>query len=132
MKISRDNDGLNMTPMIDVVFQLIIFFVVTISISSKYNETIELTKTPHGDTQISPNTMTIEVDKRGWISINGTPVSYEALDVMLDNRRNRIGTFPVMIRGDNRTKHADIESVLNLCGNHGIHQIKFATKHDTR
>ena len=40
---SRNDDGeLDMTPMIDIVFQLIIFFIVTITITKEVNPEIEL------------------------------------------------------------------------------------------
>ena len=39
---SQENPALDMTPMIDVVFELIIFFVVTLTEAQKKDETIEL------------------------------------------------------------------------------------------
>ena len=50
MSKKRDNEGcdLNMTPMIDVVFQLIIFFIVTINIADTKDENIQLEFGYHG------------------------------------------------------------------------------------
>ena len=39
---AQENPALDMTPMIDVVFELIIFFVVTLTEAQKKDETIEL------------------------------------------------------------------------------------------
>ena len=47
MKKSNKQCETDMTPMIDVVFQLIIFFIVTIKMDEK-KEDIELEKSPHG------------------------------------------------------------------------------------
>ena len=44
----QDNPQLDMTPMIDVVFELIIFFVVTLTEAQKKDETIELEDGKHG------------------------------------------------------------------------------------
>ena len=44
----QDNPQLDMTPMIDVVFELIIFFVVTLTEAQKKDETIELETGQHG------------------------------------------------------------------------------------
>ena len=42
-KRSQENPQLDMTPMIDVVFELIIFFVVTLTEAQKKDETIAAT-----------------------------------------------------------------------------------------
>ena len=44
----QENPQLDMTPMIDVVFELIIFFVVTLVEAQKKDETIELEDGQHG------------------------------------------------------------------------------------
>ena len=44
----QENPQLDMTPMIDVVFELIIFFVVTLTEAQKKDETIELETGQHG------------------------------------------------------------------------------------
>jgi biopolymer transport protein ExbD len=49
MKKRADEPGFNMTPMIDVVFQLIIFFVCTADMQQKaIDESIKLALAPHG------------------------------------------------------------------------------------
>ena len=45
---TQENPALDMTPMIDVVFELIIFFVVTLTEAQKKDETIELEDGQHG------------------------------------------------------------------------------------
>ena len=57
-----------MTPMIDVVFQLIIFFVVTAAAEKdQFNQKILLAFSPHGPAieQKDPRTVTVEVDVEG-------------------------------------------------------------------
>ena len=44
----QENPALDMTPMIDVVFELIIFFVVTLVEAQRKDETIELEDGKHG------------------------------------------------------------------------------------
>ena len=46
---SGDVEGINMTPMIDIVFQMIIFFVLTIDMDKKqFDDRIKLAMAPHG------------------------------------------------------------------------------------
>ncbi len=117
----------DLTPMIDVVFQLIIFFIVTITISKDLNRDILLEQAPRGPEIAGedPRTFTIEVDQRGWISLNNAQVSREKLREIVQRRYNRYGQFPVMIRGDYRTAHRDIRAVMDLCSEIGIWRVSF-------
>src|SRR5574344_1513250 len=107
-KLNSAQCELDMTPMIDVVFQLIIFFVVTLKFSSDCNQDIVLEDGKHGvvmtqDT-MPPTTFEIEVDRKGRISLHNVTVSGPQLHDMLRNRVNRLGNqFPVLIRADRRT-----------------------------
>jgi len=131
MSKRRDDSGaqMDMTPMIDCVFQLIIFFVVTITMQQKLNEDIELEFSKHGPVlkEPDPTTTVIEVDKRGWVSMQGVPLTKAALQGLLKDKRDRLGrTYPILIRGDYRTKHQDIRSVMDICTGIDIWKIEFA------
>ena len=64
----QENPQLDMTPMIDVVFELIIFFVVTLTESQKKDETIELEDGQHGvvltPEEFPPDHMQIDIASR--------------------------------------------------------------------
>ena len=124
----RSEDAvLDMTPMIDIVFQLIIFFVVTVTIQKEYNKEIELERSPYGPPiEGEQSSMIIEVDKRGWLSMHGAQMSPQQLRGVIRRRYKRSGEFPVIIRGDKRTRHADVRSVMDMLTDVGIWRISFA------
>jgi biopolymer transport protein ExbD len=120
---------MDMTPMIDCVFQLIIFFVVTITVDQKLNEDIKLEFSKNGpvNEHEDPRTTVIEVDKRGWISMHGTPLTKATLRDLLQSKYRRLGgAYPILIRGDYRTKHQDIRAVMDICTAINIWKIEFA------
>ncbi len=139
MSKSRNQEGcdLNMTPMIDVVFQLIIFFIVTITMTENRNEDIRLERAPHGpeitnqDTS-SPLTLVIEVDRRGRVSINNFPMTFTQLRDILDYRRRRYNVFPIMIRADYRTQHRHVANVMGICTELGIGRVAFVAIKEPR
>ncbi|MFC1499097.1 ExbD/TolR family protein [Verrucomicrobiota bacterium] len=120
----------DMTPMIDVVFQLIIFFIVTIKLDQEINTDIKLEKAPYGpaiEGHQDPFTTEIEVDKRGWITMHNAKISKSALRSMLIAKYRRIGrVFPILIRADARTKHKDVKTVMDICTDAGMWRINFA------
>jgi len=117
-----------MTPMIDVVFQMIIFFIVTMKMDDNINEEITLEDAKDGPLYKGedPTTMVIEVDRRGWLSINNVQLSDNKLREIIHGRFRRRGMFPVMIRADRRTQHKDVRKVMDMCTETGIWRIDFA------
>ncbi|MCX7592098.1 MAG: biopolymer transporter ExbD [Kiritimatiellae bacterium] len=120
---------MDMTPMIDCVFQLIIFFIVVISLAEKKNEEIELAMGPHGpllkDTEKNIRPLVIEVDKRGNLSMQGIRMTRQTLEHIVRFRRNRIGDYPIMIRADYRTQHKDVRAVMDMCTKAGVYRVSF-------
>jgi len=123
-----------MTPMIDVVFQMIIFFVCTIDLDKKkFDERIKLSMAPHGKAveKKDPRTMIVDVNAKGQIGIAQAYMDAGTFEVMLRNAVSRYGqTMPVLIRGDARTRHRDIRRVLDICSRVGLWKIKFAAIKD--
>ena len=119
---------MDMTPMIDVVFQLIIFFIVCMNMTKQFNEDIRLTDGKHGDAITSDlrDPFEIEVDQKGRVTMRNLRYSHEQLHTMLKNRVVRMGpNFPVLIRGDSRASHEDIKRVMDICTMAGLWQLSF-------
>ncbi len=121
---------MDMTPMIDVVFQLIIFFVVTMKMSQDTNQDIVLEDGKHGELitadSMPPTTLEIEVDRRGRISIHNATLNDSNLRDILRSRVNKHGNeFPVLIRADRRTQHEKVKRVMDICTASGIWKLSF-------
>lgn len=129
-----EEGGINMTPMIDVVFQMIIFFVCTIDLDKqKFDEHIKLSMAPHGKAveEQDPRTMIVDVNEDGNIGIASTYMNAGMFKKILKNAVARYGQkMPVLIRGDRDTRHRDIRRVLDICSEVGIWEIKFAAIKD--
>lgn len=129
-----EQGGINMTPMIDVVFQMIIFFVCTIDLDKKkFDERIKLSMAPHGKAveKKDPRTMIVDVNSKGQIGIANTYMDRATFTQIMANAVKRYGqTMPVVIRGDGRTRHRDIRKVLDVCSKVGLWKVKFAAIKD--
>ena len=126
-----------MTPMIDVVFQLIIFFIVTITMTENRNEEIRLERAVNGpeiknDESASPLTLVIEVDRKGRVSISNVPLTFPKLAQIIDYRRRRYNVFPIMIRADYRAKHVYVKNVMDVCTALGIGRVAFVAVKEPR
>lgn len=126
-----------MTAMIDVVFQMIIFFVCTVQLEQEaISEWIALPDSPHGPMvadEKDPRTITIEVDDKGKIFIARTRLSEEKLRKVLSKTvqdYQQLGpSIPIRIRADAAAQHTDVKRVLDACTAAGLYNISFiATK----
>ncbi len=122
--------ALDMTPMIDVVFQLIIFFITTIDMENKALETkVRMAMSPHGpvEEKKDPRTVTVDVERDGTVKIQQTKLSDgQLLTILTKARATSGGSTPVVIRGDPKAKHDDIHRVMAICGKAGLWKIRFA------
>ena len=122
----------NLTAMIDVVFQLIIFFVVAISLQNNTNDdSITLAMAPDGKAEMGkdPREVKIDVHADGSVSIAHTPMSVKVLGVILKKTVSDCGgadNVPVILRGDETVLHEKIQGALDACSEAGIVKIKFA------
>ena len=120
----------NLTAMIDVVFQLIIFFVCTVDMQEKsIDERVKLALAPHGQAveKKDPREINIDIDGEGLITITRTPISQATLVSMLKKVVGEYGQdVPVVIRGDGVTQHQYVKTVMDSCAMAGIWKIKFA------
>jgi len=122
--------AINMTPMIDVIFQLFIFFMVTLDMQNQQIEMgIKLAMAPHGKAleQSDPRTINIDVDTKGRIFIAKTWISLGTLRQVLRKAVTEYGqTVPIVVRGDGNAIHRNVKSIMDACSSAGLSQIRFA------
>ena len=129
---SQENPALDMTPMIDVVFELIIFFVVTLTEAQKKDETIELADGQHGivltPEELPPTHMQIDIGLnkgRPRVSMGNRDLTLDEITRRVKEKHARIGEFPVLIRADFAVQHKAVSQVMNAVTKGGIWKISF-------
>ena len=140
----QENPQLDMTPMIDVVFELIIFFVVTLTEAQKKDETIELETGQHGvvltPEQLPPEHIQIDIaavdgnGKRimrrgkpyGRISMGDRDLTVQDVLQRVKDRREKYNRdIPVLIRADFECPHEIVKDVMDACAAAGIWRLSF-------
>ena len=122
--------GFNMTPMIDVVFLLIIFFLVSSHLARQENQIeMELPVAQSADDDVEQDTprVTVNVKEDGTIWVGGRPVSPEALIQRLTAAQQQQGDdLEVRIRGSRVAPYAFFEPIMLACTESGIWNVTFA------
>jgi biopolymer transport protein ExbD len=114
-RITNDQPQLEMTPMIDVVFQLLIFFIVTIKQEDIYS--MLSAAAPAGDetpTTTPPNVLRIQISKTG-LSLGDIPVSLALLEKRLASITETDKSVSVVLSCTGDSPHKYLVQTLDIC-----------------
>jgi biopolymer transport protein ExbD len=131
IKKSTALNKLNLTPMIDIVFQLLIFFLVAARFDEQQREldNIKLPQADEARSRISEvKELFINVDQAGKVVLNQRPMTHAALlDHLRQAQADNPGRQTVIVQGDHRCAYEHIVAVLNTCKKAGIDDPRLAT-----
>ena len=114
--------ALSMTPMIDVVFQLLIYFIVTAKPIDVITNLDVFRPAPDKSTPKDappPNLVRVGVYQDGY-TVNDTPVSPERLDAALGKVASLDAGQTIMITVSAISKHGALVKALDLCAKNGL------------
>ncbi len=116
--------------LIDVVFLLIIFFVVTAAVEKDIvDDTIRLAQAKHVPAveKKDPRTVTINLRREGSINIALQNMSLRQLQTILTATRAKSGnSVPIVIRSDGKTFYSEVDKVLQAIGETGLYRVKLS------
>jgi biopolymer transport protein ExbD len=122
--------GFNMTPMIDVVFQLIIFFLLSSHLAKQETQLpLPLPAADSGTAEPADNRprLTVNVLADGTLLVASRPITPDDLVPLLRERRAMHGSeLEVRIRGDRGVLYSRVEPVLLACVQAGIWNVAYA------
>jgi biopolymer transport protein ExbD len=130
MRLADDDDllgdGINLTPMLDVVFLLLIFFLAATTFAREEVELdLRLPQAQSGQ-QGKGNPLVINVFADGRLSVGGREVTMEALKQKLAAAVARDADQSVLVRGDENSRFGIELSVLDACRVAKIKKLDFA------
>ncbi len=124
-------ESFQMAPLIDIVFLLLTFFIVTGALAVQERETpIRLPTTTAAI--IRPREkldIVVNITREGRILINNQPYSVSRLrNVLIEMRRSaRTAPVSVIIRADGKALHEDVVAVIDACTAAKLKNISFVS-----
>jgi biopolymer transport protein ExbD len=122
--------GFNMTPMIDVVFLLIIFFLVSSHLAKQEAQMqlpLPAADSGHEATEQATPRVTINVLMDGTMLLSGHKVRADQLQQRLRGRLQESGpNLQVRIRSDRGAPYRFVEPIMLACARAGIWDVSFA------
>jgi biopolymer transport protein ExbD len=127
----REDVELNITPLIDVVFLLLIFFMVSSTFEKQSQMKITLPEASEKVTNEIPDSVTVEIDTQGRVFVNKKSLVNSQLITIREAIRDAAHDMKaptVIIRADANATHQSVVKVMDAAQQLGLVKITFATQ----
>lgn len=128
---SEELPSVNLTPMIDVVFLLIIFFMVGTQFTESERQ-IELTLPGAGELKAMvapPDRREILVGADGQLLLDGQQLTVDQLSQQLRNMKASFPDLRVVVRADGDAKHQQVTAVYGAVNRAGVSDMSVAVRY---
>ncbi len=133
MNFSRtetDRLEVNITPLIDVVFLLLIFFMVTTTFNQQAELRVDLPEASSEEQSLDVLPIEITIDTSGAYYVNGVSLLYNEASTLMRSLQKIISDDKdrgVIIRADASTPHQAVITAMDTVSRLGITQLSIAT-----
>lgn len=126
----RDEIDLNLTPLIDVVFLLLIFFMVSTTFEKQSKLKIELPEASAEAVRQDDNPIVIGIDAKGQFYINDRQLvntQMQTLKMALLKTAGDNKDVSLVLRADANTSHKSVVRVMDAASQLGLTRLSIAT-----
>ena len=117
----KEETKVQMAPMIDMVFLLIIFFMTASHLSASKSKTLDIPVANHGVIpKERPDRWTVNVTADGAIFSGQAPVTVDELKRLVTERVKQDPDMKVYLRADKLTPHKQVKSVMSAMAEAGV------------
>jgi biopolymer transport protein ExbD len=128
---AREEIDINLAPFIDVVFLLLIFFMVSTTFLKEGNLELTLPEASPTPTEARSDVMELVIDAKGNYALEGRALANRQPDTVRRALEQAYGeggqTLSLIIRADAETPHQAVVTALDAAGQAGIKQLGIAT-----
>ena len=115
----REEPDVSLTPLIDVVFLLLIFFMVTTTFRKEGEFDVELPEASNTSLAQEEKSLTVAIDATGFYHVGDLRLPDRRLTTLSSAIESAVGslggdrTIPILIRADGQTPHQAVVRVLD-------------------
>lgn len=128
---SRPDVGVDLTPMIDVVFLLLIFFMVSTTFIREQHLTIDLPESSEQVPEDVEHRVEIVVSSTGGYAVNGTPLvdnEGATLRRAINDASKGDRSLPLIITADGTAPHQSVVTAMDAAGQLGFSRLSITTR----
>ena len=126
----EDDSQVNLTPLIDVVFLLLIFFMVSTTFDTTSELKIQLPEASAQKKPAAPQKVIVSIDPRGNFFVNGKRLKAPTGELLTLELHRLIGSDkdrPVVIQSDAASPVQSLVTAMDVIGQMGLKRLSIAT-----
>lgn len=126
---SEEEFNINLTPLIDVVFLLLIFFMVSTTFDTTSQLKIKLPEASQQEVSSQQNKLEIVIDAKGRFFLNSREISSQKSDALMAAIERAVTDRdqPVIIQSDAASPVQSLVTAMDVVGRLGLTQVSIAT-----
>jgi len=117
---------LNVTSLIDVLFLLLIFFMISTTFLSTPAIKLELPEAQHAD-EVRHKPLVVYIDPSGRLYLNDDPIDAPLLEAALKNKLAESEEKAVVLKADSRVSHGSVVEVMDIVKGAGARRLVVST-----
>ena len=118
----------NITPLIDIVFILLVFFLITATFSQNPGIEVDLPKASSSTQKEQEDVIIVSLTKEGNLILQGQMFSLDALESELDKMFATRTKATIIIQADAKTHHVNVVKVMDISRKIGFTKLAIATE----
>lgn len=127
-KTNKKDIAMDLTPLVDVIFQLILFFMVSTTFDESSNISIELPQSSSEMLMKEDQNFDIWIDKDGLYYIEEQAHTREELQSLLQSQAQKNPQTVLHVNADKETSHHHIVFLLDIATELGLQELSVGTK----
>lgn len=120
-------DDINITPMLDLAYVLLIIFII-MTTASVQGVKVNLPKASNAPSLAEPKTKAVTITAQGQLFLDTYPVTMQELESRLAGFRAADPELPVVVKGDSTVQYQMVMDVLDMLGRLNITQVGLVTQ----
>lgn len=124
--IDQPVDGINITPLVDVLMVVLVMFILTATAQVSGIQ-VDLPKASATVSLVQPKTKAISVNDAGQVFLDAYPVTLPELEDRLRTEKALSPDFPIILRGDSLVHYQKVVEVLDILRRLELTQVGLVT-----
>lgn len=123
----REETRVDLTPLIDIIFQLVLFFMVSTTFITAPGIQVDLPRSSSETILRDDDDVNIWMTTEGAVYVDEQPVQWGDLDAILSSAAKRDSGTLVVIKADTSVDHGRVVRVMDLARGKGLSRLAIAT-----
>jgi biopolymer transport protein ExbD len=124
----REEPRVELTPMVDVVFLLLIFFMISTTFIDTRGIAVKLPESSAPTLTKAPDEVEVVLSREGAIYLRGETVSPAQLAEQLDSYQAQAAEMTFVLRADEQALHGRVVQVMDIAREAGFGRLAMATE----